>query len=96
MTKAAGTNFLLLALCSVLFGCASSGEGGSSGGTMSVIGDQDGGKVPNGVGSQQAIAFNSINQHCAQFGRKGFITKMDFDSGTLTFECRVQKPKPST
>jgi hypothetical protein len=34
-----------------------------------------------------------VTGHCAKYGKKGFITRMDFETGTMTFECRLQKPK---
>ena len=36
-----------------------------------------------------------VTAHCAKFGKTGYITKMDYDSGTLAFECRLQRGKPT-
>jgi hypothetical protein len=75
-------------------GCASSGGSleGSTG--LSLIGDERGGTIPNSVGTAaQSSAFQMVTAHCAKFGKKGFITKMDFESGLMTFQCIVQKPK---
>jgi hypothetical protein len=88
--------FVLVGLLSVA-GCASSGDGDGSGsfGGGGLTGDENGGKIPQGVGgaTQQSSAYALVTAHCAKFGKKGFITKMDFDTGTMTFECRSQKPK---
>ena len=75
-------------------GCA--GSGGSFEGQtgLSLIGDERGGTIPNSVGTAgQSSAFQMVTAHCAKFGKKGFITKMDFESGLMTFQCIVQKPK---
>ena len=75
-------------------GCASSGGSleGSTG--LSLIGDERGGTIPNSVGTAaQSSAFQMVTAHCAKFGKKGFITKMDFESGLMTFQCIVQKPR---
>jgi hypothetical protein len=80
-------------------GCAGSG-GGSGGGdepsAVGMTGDENGGKIPRGVGgaSAQSSAYEMVTAHCAKFGKKGFITRMDFETGTMTFECRLQKAKP--
>ncbi len=80
-----------------LAGCAGSGGGDGAGsfGSGVMTGDENGGKIPQGVGgaTQQSSAYALVNAHCAKYGKKGFITKMDFDTGTMTFECRLQKPK---
>jgi hypothetical protein len=77
-------------------GCANS-EGSFEGQAgLSVIGDERGGTIPNSVGSAgQSSAFQMVTAHCSKFGKKGFITKMDFESGLMTFQCILQKPKSS-
>jgi hypothetical protein len=83
-----------------LAGCA--GSAGGSGSSEAVAdpagmtGDERGGKIPGGVGgpTAQASAYELVNAHCAKYGKKGFITRMDFETGTMTFECRQQKAKP--
>ena len=88
----------VLVVLSLVTGCASSG-GSLEGQTgLSVIGDERGGTIPNSVGAAgtQSSAFQMVTAHCAKFGKKGFITKMDFESGLMTFQCIVQKPKSST
>ena len=79
-------------------GCAGSGggSGGDAPGAMGMTGDENGGKIPRGVGgpTAQSSAYEMVTAHCAKFGKKGFITRMDFETGTMTFECRLQKAKP--
>jgi hypothetical protein len=78
-------------------GCADSGASFEGQTGLSVIGDERGGTIPNSVGTAgQSSAFQMVTAHCAKFGKKGFITKMDFESGLMTFQCILQKPKPST
>jgi hypothetical protein len=88
----------VLVVLPLVTGCASSG-GSSEGQTgLSVIGDEKGGSIPGSVGvaGTQSSAYQMVTAHCAKFGKKGFITKMDFESGLMTFQCIVQKPKGST
>jgi hypothetical protein len=80
-------------------GCAGSGGGGSGGDGSSaggMTGDENGGKIPRGVGgaTAQSSAYEMVSAHCAKFGKKGFITRMDYETGTMTFECRQQRAKP--
>ncbi len=78
-------------------GCASSGGSFEGQSGLNVIGDERGGTIPNSVGTAgQSSAFQMVTAHCAKFGKKGFITKMDFESGLMTFQCILQKPKSST
>ena len=86
--------FVLLALPFVT-GCASSGGSFEGQSGLSIIGDEKGGTIPNSVGvaSTQSSAYQMVMAHCAKFGKKGFITKMDFESGLMTFQCVTQKPK---
>jgi hypothetical protein len=88
---------LLLVALSLPFvaGCASSGIGNGSSG-VSVTGDEKGGKISGGAeGANMTAAMALVTGHCEKFGRKGFITRMDYDGGTLTFECRQQRAKPA-
>ena len=80
--------------CALVFGCTTSPDVSMSG--LSVIGDSKGGRISGGVGPQQSIAMKLLTQHCDQFGRKGFVTQMDFDRGVLVFECREQKPRSTS
>jgi hypothetical protein len=82
----------------VLTGCASSGDSGYGPSGLSIVGDENGGTIPRSVGAAatQSPAYEMINAHCAKFGKKGFITRMDFEGGTMTFQCVVQKAKPSS
>ena len=83
---------IIAALAAGLAGCVSTGEsasGAGSAGGLNVIGDQVGGKIPGGVNSTPA-AMKLAQAHCAQFGRKTFITRMDApsDGALMAFECR--------
>src|SRR4249920_1039912 len=84
----------VLTVLPLVSGCASSG-GSLEGATgLSVIGDEKGGTIPNSVGiASQSSAFQMVTAHCAKFGKNGFITKMDCESGLMTFQCVVQKRK---
>ena len=76
-----------------LAGCA--GAGGSLGGgdSSKVVGDENGGKIPNALGTRedQTAAYQMVTSHCEKFGKKGVIIKMDYDTGLVTFDCRVIK-----
>ena len=83
----------------LLSGCAgSSGDLGSSASASAVVGDENGGKIPNALGSrsEQTAAYQTVNTHCEKFGKKGIITKMDYDSGSVTFECRLLKGRSTS
>jgi hypothetical protein len=83
-----------------LSGCAGSGGdlGGASASASAVAGDENGGKIPNALGSrtEQTAAYQTVNTHCEKFGKKGIITKMDYDSGSMTFECRLLKGRSTS
>ena len=77
--------FLLLTACS--------GVGSkvvATGGGPSVVGDESGGKIAEGIGPAQGQAMQLVTSHCAKYEKKGFVTRMDYDSGTIAFECRKQ------
>lgn len=96
------TKFVFLVLIAIaspaITGCASSGGGGDGPSGLSVTGDESGGTIPRSVGgaNTQNSAFEMVTAHCAKYDKKGFITRMDFESGTMTFECRRQRPKAGT
>ena len=74
----------------LLSGCAGSGgDLGSGASASAVVGDENGGKIPNALGSrtEQTAAYQTVSTHCEKFGKKGIITKMDYDKNTITFEC---------
>jgi len=80
-------------------GCAGSsgaGSGGDGASGVGMTGDENGGTIPRGVGgaTAQSSAYALVTAHCAKFGKKGFITRMDFETGTKFFDCRLQKAKP--
>lgn len=78
--------FLLLTACS---GVGSNVV--STGGSPNLMGDENGGKVVEGIGPAQGQAMQLVTSHCAKYEKKGFVTRMDYDSGTIAFECR--KPR---
>ena len=75
----------------LLTGCASSGGSVEGQTGLRVIGDEKGGSIPSSVGvaGNQSSAFEMVTAHCAKFGKKGFITKMDFE-GALGKEVVVE------
>ena len=77
----------LAALAALAAGCA--GQGGTGG--LSAAGDERGGKVPYSAGNMQA-AMSAVRAHCAQFGKKSFITQMNpsGEGGVMAFECHSQ------
>jgi hypothetical protein len=79
-------------------GCAGSGGDLGSASASAVAGDENGGKIPNALGSraEQTAAYQMVNTHCEKFGKKGIITKMDYDSGQVTFECRLLKGRSTS
>jgi hypothetical protein len=71
-------------------GCASpTADLSSSGSTAAVVGDQRGGRIERGVDNTPA-AMQAAIAHCAQFGKKAQLTRMDAPSlgGLMAFECR--------
>lgn len=81
----------------LLSGCA--GSGGDLGGSASQLsGDENGGKIPHALGSraEQTAAYQMVTSHCEKFGKKGFIVKMDYDTGLVTFECRLMKGRSTS
>ncbi len=85
---------LMTGLGAGLGGCA--GVAGSTSG-LTVIGDADGGKIPGAVSPDTTkAAMQMVTAHCAQYGKKAFITRMDSpaDGGLMAFQCLDQKAKP--
>ena len=81
----------------LLSGCA--GSGGDLGGSGSQVdGDENGGRIPNALGSraEQTAAYQMVTTHCEKFGKKGIIIKMDYDTGLVTFECRLVKGRSTS
>jgi hypothetical protein len=81
-----------------LAGCAGAGgDLGGSGSSPQVTGDENGGKIPNALGTRadQTAAYQMVTSHCEKFGKKGVIIKMDYDTGLITFDCRVTKKTTS-
>src|SRR5262245_62176927 len=91
--------FVVALAVPALAGCAGSGgELGGGGGSSQVVGDENGGKIPNALGSrtEQNAAYQMVTTHCEKFGKKGIITKMDYDTGQVTFECRLLKGRSTS
>ena len=90
--------FAVLFAFALLPGCAGSGGDLGNASASAVVGDENGGKIPNALGSrtEQTAAYQTVNTHCEKFGKKGIITKMDYDTGSVTFECRLLKGKSTT
>jgi hypothetical protein len=42
------------------------------------------------IGVKFGTIVNTMKDNCEKFGKTGFITKMDYDSNIITFECRKQ------
>lgn len=98
--RAAVAGVMIAALGSAcLAGCSSSGGGERISGELSVTGDEKGGKIPGGVGgANTSAAMQLVTAHCAKYGRKGVIIRMDLpaEGGMMTFQCFEQKAKPGT
>ena len=78
---------LLAALILPLAGCAS---GPVASGDLKVTGNENGGKIAEALGPAQSQAMQLVTNYCAKHEKKGFVTKMDYDNQTITFECRKQ------
>ncbi len=99
MSRAVFAAVAVVVVASILAGCAGPGadfgSAGDSGGPQ-VTGDQNGGRIPRSIGTaNQSAAYEVVTAHCEKFGKTGFITKMDYESGMLTFECRQRRGKPT-
>ena len=56
------------------------------GGSSEVVGgDQNGGKIPNTLDTpdKQTAAYRTVTTYCEKFGKRGYITKMDYDTGLV-------------
>ena len=96
MVKVRNASVVALA-AALLSGCAGAG-GGLGGSSPEVEGDANGGKIANTLDTpdKQSAAYRAVTAHCAKFGKKGYIIKMDYDTGVVTFDCRViSKGKPA-
>ena len=84
--------FLVASLSLLLTACSGVGSNvvATGGGRLNVMGDENGGKIAEGIGSAQGQAMQLVTSHCAKYEKKGFVTRMDYDSGTIAFECRKQ------
>jgi hypothetical protein len=89
----ASTLLALSVLASALAGCASAGgvSPGLGGGDVSVVGDEKGGKIANGVGEggRTAASMQAVTAHCAKYGKKAFVTQMEAPTqgGLVAFVC---------
>jgi hypothetical protein len=91
-------NVCIAVLASALLsGCADAGVGLAVG-SPEVVGDQNGGKIANTLDTpdKQTAAYKTVTTYCEKFGKKGYITNMNYDTGLVTFDCRViTKNKPA-
>jgi hypothetical protein len=81
----------------LLSGCAGPGAG-LGGSSPEVVGNENGGKIQNTLDTpdKQTAAYRTVTTYCERFSKKGYITKMDYDTGLVTFDCRViTKSKPA-
>ena len=85
--------FVAIVALAPLAGCAGTGDNLGGGDSSRVVGDENGGKIPNALGTRadQTAAYQMVTSHCEKFGKKGVIIKMDYDTGLITFDCRVIK-----
>ena len=89
-----GLMFTVALIAALLAGCAGSGgDLASVGGSSQVVGDENGGKIANALGSrsEQTATYQQVTTYCEKFGKKGIITNMDYDTGQVTFVCRLLK-----
>lgn len=91
----------LLALTPLLAACETTGTSTLGGSSVSIAGDEKGGKVVGGVkegGTQQAMA--AVTAHCAKYNKRAFITQMEAPAtgGLMVFVCLESdgraSPKP--
>jgi hypothetical protein len=82
--KSSAIAVLVLALAACAGGPVPGGD------SNKLAGDENGGKISEALGPAQSQSMKLVTSHCAMHDQKGFITKMDYDSNTITFECRKQ------
>jgi predicted small secreted protein len=78
----------LAALSLLLTGCAGSGNVAGSGPDLPSIGDQKGGRIPDGYNNVPA-AMNTAREHCTKYSKKAVVTEMNPPSagGAVVFQC---------
>ena len=81
---------ITVVLLLILAACAGTPVG--VGDVNKMTGDENGGKILEALGLAQSQSMNLVTAYCAKHDKKGFITKMDYDNNTITFECLKQKP----
>ena len=81
---------VLIVLSVLLTACAGDGSKLATA-SINVVGDENGGKIAEALGPAQAQAMQLVTSHCAKYDKKGFVTRMDYESGTIAFECRRQR-----
>jgi hypothetical protein len=76
------------ALAALLAGCAGSGNVAGSGPDLPSIGDQKGGRIPDGYNNVPA-AMNTAREHCTKYNKKAVVTEMNPPSagGAVVFQC---------
>jgi len=91
-------NVYLAVLASALLSACAGANIGLGGSSPNVVGDEKGGKITNTLDTpeKQTAAYSAVTTYCAKFGKKGYITKMDYDTGLVAFDCRlITKNKPA-
>lgn len=85
------TSFLKAsAIVAALMLAACAGGPAGSGDLGKVTGNENGGKIVEALGPAQSQSMQLVNDYCAKHEKKGFVTRMDYDNNTITFECRRQ------
>ena len=80
--------FAMVAAILALAACAGSPNVTSDSNKLAA--DENGGKISDALGAAQSQSINLVTSHCAKHDKKGFITKMDYENNSITFECRKQ------
>ena len=80
--------FAMVAAILVLAACA--GSPVVRGDSNKLAADENGGKISDALGPAQSQSMNLVTSHCANHDKKGFVTKMDYENNSITFECRKQ------
>ena len=69
---------------------ACAGSPVSGGDSNKLNANENGGKISDALGPAQSQSMDLVSSHCAKHDKKGFITKMDYDQNSITFECHKQ------
>lgn len=77
--------------CLLLASCA--GVTGFANADLDVTGDANGGQIRDGLkdAQSQARAMDLVRSYCQKYSKRGFVTRMDYDTNIVAFECRAQR-----